>query len=258
MSFIGSIIGGGASLLGGLLNSGAASTAAGQEESAANSATQAQTGITNQQLSMIQGNTAPYTAAGSSAMSGILSMLGLGSNGGLGAGGTGGVNDWKVQNAIENTPGYKFNLSQGQQAIKNGAAGSTGISSASLTGLNNYSAGQASNYWSQYLGQLGSVAGMGESAALGSSQLQTGALGQLAGEVGSNMIGAGNAAAGGTIGSMNSIVGGINGAAGYGYLGSLGGGNGGYTYTPTSNSGFNSNGGVAQYNTSNGMYGGVG
>jgi hypothetical protein len=126
--------------------------------------------------------------------------------------------------ALANTPGYRFNLLQGQQAVTNSnAAKGLGISGAALRGAADYATGLANSTWQDqannfYRGQdaqssnyytaqnnaynrLMGTAQLGENAAA-----QTGAQGTIAaGNAGNNIVGAGAAQAAGTVGQANAF-----------------------------------------------------
>jgi hypothetical protein len=116
------------------------------------------------------------------------------------------------------TPGYQFALSQGLRAAQNQeTASGLGQSSPAMVAAAQYATGLAdqtfNERFNQYWGQnqniynmLAGPANQGESAAsaLAGVGAQTGA------NVGSNIIGAGNAQAGSDIAGANAISGGIN------------------------------------------------
>lgn len=144
-----------------------------------------------------------------------------------GASGTGSATPFD----ISKTPGYQFQLGQGLNAVNNsGAAQSGTLNSATLTGLNNYAQGQAQSYYGNYLSQLAGIAGLGQASANNSAATGANILGNLSNNVGSNIVGAGNAQAAGQIGTANAITGGLTNAAGYYSLSNLlGGSNAGGT-----------------------------
>lgn len=117
---------------------------------------------------------------------------------------------------ISKTPGYQFQLQQGEQGVKNlGAAGSGVLNSGTLTGLNNYAQGQAQSYYGNYLSQLAGIAGLGQSSANNTATNGGNILTGLGNNIASNTIGAGNAQAAGQIGSANAISSGLTNASSY-------------------------------------------
>lgn len=116
---------------------------------------------------------------------------------------------------LQRTPGYQFNLTQGLKAVQNAAAArGLGMSGAALKGASAYATGLAdSTYQNQFANavtnkelpynMLTGVASLGENAAA-----QTGSMGTTtAGNVGNNLIGAGNAAAAADMAGANAIGG---------------------------------------------------
>ena len=217
-------IGAGTSLLGGLFGSSAASQAAQEQEQAD------QKGINylqNEQTTGL-GNYSPYLSAGSTA-SGTLASL-------LGTPGQGLLQNWNqtftaptaAQAAA--TPGYQFQLQQGENAMQNSAAGQGSLlTGRTLANLNDFAQGTAStnyqntfnNALTQYnsayntflnnqnnqYSRLMGVAGQGLTAAQGAGSLLSG----LGGDISSLMAGQGAAAAAGTIGSANAWSGAMGG-----------------------------------------------
>lgn len=80
----------------------------------------------------------------------------------LGPGATGA----SQQATYANTPGYQFAVQQGQNAINRQAAASGNLySTSTLAGLSQYNTGMASQNYNNYVGQLMSMAGLGNQAA---------------------------------------------------------------------------------------------
>ena len=246
MAWIAALVGGAAALGSGVLGASASSGAANTQANAANQATATELGMFN----TTQNNLQPYIGAGSNALANLQQLLGIGNGGvggatspiltmlGIGPGGAsgGGINPATFQGS----PGYQYQLQQGENAVTNSAAANGGIGGNALRALQSTGQGVANQNWNQYLGNastafqqlignVGSVANNGQNAAanLGS----TGAA--VAGQIGSNQIGAGNALAAGQIGSANAIGGALGGvgqsASLYALLNQLqsGGGGGG-------------------------------
>ncbi len=248
MPFGGALVAGIGSIFGGLLGGSAASKAAKQQQQAE------QQGIntiqTGEDQSIARLN--PYLSSGSQA-SGILSGM-------LKTPGEGLLTPWTQQfqaptaAQAEQTPGYQFQLQQGENALQNSAAARGGLlSGRTLADLNTYAQGTASTnyqntfnnaltqYQSAYntfqnnqnntYNRLAGQQGVGLNAANTAGQITSNASGDIA----SLLAAQGKAAAGGTVGQANAWSGaipGIGGAltGGYNFLKNLnpfGGGNGG-------------------------------
>jgi hypothetical protein len=155
----------------------------------------------------------PFVSAGTNALPGLLKMLGLDSSGngtpsspilnmlGLGTGGTGQIDPTKFQSS----PGYQYQLQQGLNGVTNSYKGNIGGNA--LRELQSTGQGLANQGWNQYLsnasgayqnlvGNVSNVVGSGQGT-------------QVANQVGSNLIGAGNATAAGITGSANSTTSGL-------------------------------------------------
>lgn len=201
------LISGGTSLIGGLMSSGAASDAASTQAAAAQNAANMQM----QQYQQTREDLAPYRAYGTK-------------------GGDDLVNRLKeltapfmpTQANLEATPGYQFTRDQGLKSVQSAAAAKgLGLSGAAMKEAAKFATGLAdSTYKTQFdidqankgnaFNRLMDVTKLGANAAA-----QTGQLGMYSSKfAGDNMTGAGNAAAAGTIGSTNALVGGLNNAAG--------------------------------------------
>lgn len=116
---------------------------------------------------------------------------------------------------FQESPAYQFNLSEGRKAIEKAAASrGTMYAPATLQDIGKYSQGVASNEfqnsYSNYntnmkniWDRLYAMSGSGQNAAA-----QTGAFGTtVGGQVGENMMGAGNAQAAGIVGGSNALTG---------------------------------------------------
>lgn len=119
---------------------------------------------------------------------------------------------------FQQSPAYQFNLQQGQMAIDKAAnARSNLYAPQTLKDLSSFSQGMASNEFQNAFNnyntgigniwnRLYNVAAGGQNAAA-----QLGGFGTTtAGEIGQNVIGAGNARAAGTVGAANAFAGGVN------------------------------------------------
>jgi hypothetical protein len=210
----------------------ASSGAAGTQADAANQATATQLGMFQQG----QANVAPWLQAGQGSLAQLQRALGL--TGGAGPGGpgmpgnVGGQPSWRptgtqqiggtpqpgvggipmsaggadLTSILRNTPGYQWQVGQGQDAILNRASSLGGVNSgATLKALSDYTSNQADSTYQQYLQSLFNLSGTGVNAGLGIAGIGAG-VGQ---SIGGNIIGAGNAQAAGQIGTANAISGGL-------------------------------------------------
>lgn len=130
---------------------------------------------------------------------------------------------------VENTPGYNFVLGQGEKAVTNAAAArGLGTSGYALKGAATFAKGLADSTYAERFGmarsnredifnKLMGIAGLGESAAAGNAgnAVTTGA------NVGSNIIGAGNAQAAGSIAGTNAAAGALGDLGQYAFLNKL-------------------------------------
>jgi hypothetical protein len=214
----------GASLLGGILGSNASGQAAKEEIQALQKA----------QASLQQDETqgkqslAPYLGAGSQA-TGLLSDM-------LSTPGQGLLTPWTQQFTAPTaaqaaaTPGYQFQLQQGENAIQNSAAARGGLlSGGTLADLNNYAQGTAStNYQNTFSNALTQYQNAYQTflnnqnntynRLAGQSAQGLGAAGQnvnlitgIGGDIASLYGAQGTAAAQGTIGSANAMSGALGG-----------------------------------------------
>lgn len=121
-----------------------------------------------------------------------------------------------TQADFQSSPGYNFQLQQGLDAVNNNAA-AKGPTGNTLKDLMTYGEGLANQDWwnaynaytgrqNQTFNMLSGVSGSGQSAAA-----NLGGIGaNTAGQIGNNVIGAGNASAAGTIGASNAFGGAAN------------------------------------------------
>ena len=228
----------GASLISGVLGSNASTSAANTQASAANNATQLQQNMFNTE----QANVQPWLQSGNLSLAQLNNFLGQGSTTGTPSSGTVGQSDYVAGTSptavasgtngitagaglqpfnpqnLQNTPGYEFQLQQGENALSNNMTQGQGANSGNvLKGLNNYAQGAASteyqsayNNYMQQLQQtysmLSGQSGVGANAALGVA-----GIGQSTGaSIGNNITSAGAAQAAGQVGSANAISGGIS------------------------------------------------
>lgn len=127
-------------------------------------------------------------------------------------------------------PGYQWRLQQGAQGVMNtAAAGSGSLSGPALKALMEYNQGAASQEYGaafdrfqtqqgNIFQRLSSIAGLGQNAAagVGNQAVATG------GNIGANIVGAGNAAAAGQIGAANAYGGALSDLGSLGYLYAMG------------------------------------
>ncbi len=100
--------------------------------------------------------------------------------------------------AFYNSPNYQFALSQGEQAINRNASASGGAySTSTLTNLDKFAAGTASQQYQSYVGNLLSMAGLGATATQGTANAGL----QTANNVSAAQVGIGNANASGILGA---------------------------------------------------------
>lgn len=197
----GAALGAGASILG-------SSKAANAQKDSAASATAAQ----RQMFDITQQNLQPYNQTGQNALQKANALAGT-------------FNFDPTMAQISQTPGFQFENYFGQKAVNNAAA-AKGLanSGAALKGAANYATGLAGTNWQNYfnaaqqqyqtnLGGLQNIANLGENAAAGVGNAAT----QTGGQIGNNIIGAGNAQAA----AYNTAAGGVNNAIGTGVGGYL-------------------------------------
>lgn len=112
---------------------------------------------------------------------------------------------------LSNLPGYQFQLQQGNQAVQRNLAASGLLQSgAAGKALQQYGQGVASNYATQYINGLQSLAGIGQTSVQSTGNLGANA----ANQIGSNQIYSGNAQASAYANSANAFNSGLNGVAG--------------------------------------------
>lgn len=200
------------------LSSSAASSAADTQAAAADRASAA----SQAQAAQTRADLLPYNQLGQQGQEQLASLFGLNGAGNkanaLQSFGLSGLTFQPTQAQLAATPGYQFNLAQGQNAVANSsAAQGRGISGAALKGAANYATGLANNtlltqqgIFQQNLGNvvggLSNIGNLGENAAA-----QTGSLGTAnTNASNASAIGGANALASGQVGSANAISGGLN------------------------------------------------
>lgn len=241
-------VGAAGSIAGSVIGGNAATSAAKTQADAAKQAAQ----IQQQEFNTTTANEAPFLAAGNNSLAALMQGLGL-SPGSTGNIANGSLNAPFDPSKLAQTPGYQWQLGQGEQAVTNAASATGGVGGGNtLKALTNYGQGLASTTYQQQLadymaqqqqsfGQLQTVAGSGQNAAA-----QLGALGnQSATTIGNDLTSGAAATAAGQVGSANALTGGISGLSsnfllasllgggGAGALGGLGGIGGSQTYNTT-------------------------
>lgn len=183
-----------------VIGSNAAQSASHAQAEATNNATTAQENMFGVQ----QANNKPYMDAGYKALDEIQGNMST-------------YNQPFTMKQFQEDPGYQFDLQQGEQALQNSSAASGHmISSQQLGNASNYAQSMASNEFNNAFNRyqtnnqnsfnrLASVAQLGQTGTASTN----GAAQNAANNISSNMIGAGNASAAGTIGTANAISSGI-------------------------------------------------
>jgi hypothetical protein len=209
---VGGLIGGVGSIVGGLIGARASRDAASSQQQAAQQASDVQRQIFERQVEL----QAPFREAGLKGQNRLLELLGLG--GDVNAPGYGKYATAEFTPAMfQADPGYAFRMSEGMKALERSAAARGGLlSGASMKGIQRYGQDLASqeytNAFNRFqamragtLNPLQSLSGGAQTSA----NVLTGAAGTLGQQLGSNIIGAGNAQAAGQIGSANALMGGL-------------------------------------------------
>lgn len=202
------LISAGTSIAGGIMGSSAASKAAKQQAQSAQNALDFQKEVFGQQ----QQNQQPFLDQGKVSLAKLMEGI---SNGTFGAG------HLPTAEEARATPGYQFNLAEGQNAIERGQAAAGGaFTGGTLKALGRFTSGLADSTYQQTVNnvlannqqnfaQLFAPAQLGENAV--ASINNTGS--QVSQNVGNLMTQQGNAQAAGTVGSANAISGGLSGAS---------------------------------------------
>lgn len=180
--------------------------AAGAQRDASNRANLTQ----SEQYAQTRADQAPWRAEGSQAVSALGQYYGLGGVNSDGSpNGSASIPDYN--SILSGLPGYQFQRDQGNQAVqRNLAAAGLLQSGAAGKALQQYGQGVASNYATQYVNGLQSLAGLGQT-----SVQSTGNIGaNTANQIGANQIYSGNAQASGYAATGNAINSGLSGIAG--------------------------------------------
>lgn len=199
-------------IVGGVIGAGGSLLAGGMQSSAADKSAQLQW----DEFQQTQKNEQPYLNAGSDALTALEHGLGIGTDDG--SKGYGALMKKFTAKDYHQSPGYQFQLNQGNQQLLNTSSATGGVNSGNtLKALTQYGQGlanqdyqQADNNFTQRqeqeFGMLDTVAGSGQNAAA-----NLGALGnQAAATAGQDIMSGANGAAAGLVGGLNSISGGVN------------------------------------------------
>lgn len=203
-------------VVGGIVASNNARTAAAEQDHANSLAIQNQQNM----LASQQASAAPYLASGNKSLASLNSQM------------PDLTRQFTMQD-FQSSPGYQFQLQQGQQSLQRSAASKGLLNSVGTQqNLDNYSQGLANQDYQQALGNFTNSQQQRYNMLSGLSQqgLQatgmTNAAAQNAGNnISNNMIGQGNASAAGIIGSGNAVNGslssGMNGYVNYSMMNQL-------------------------------------
>ena len=189
------LIGAGISAYGANQQRGAIGAASGAQQSANQQALAEQ----RRQYELAQNNLSPWYQAGREAIQQQRALMGLGGD------------SANQLSALANSPGYRFRLQQGQQALDAGLAARGGMGSGkSMAAANEYGQNFASNEYGNRLNQLAGLSGTGQNVAqnmgtMGANYAQNygGTLQGGANALGSAYLNAANA-------TQSSLLGGAN------------------------------------------------
>lgn len=188
-------------IAGGLIQAGAAGKAADARVAASEEAG----ALVGGQYQETREDLAPWRTAGTGALGEYQAQLGLGGE----------------ATPFETTPGYEFQLAEGQKAVERSQlAGGLGQSGATAKALTRFGQGLASTEYQNYLTRLSGLAGMGLGATTATGQFGA----QAAGRQGQYLTAGGEARASGYLGKADAytgMIGGLSNLAG-GYFGGLG------------------------------------
>ena len=202
----------GAIVVSSVMGSQASKSAAKTQAGAAAEATAAQERMFERQVELQE----PFRKAGMAGQNRLMQLLGLGEDKTAADYGKYASAEFGMDKFTAD-PGYAFRVSEGMKALDRTAAARGGlISGAALRGATRYGQEMGSqeyqNAFNRYqtsrantLNPFQSLAGVAQSSA----NTLTGAAGQLGQQMGSNIIGAGNAAAAGQVGAANAISQGV-------------------------------------------------
>lgn len=217
-----------ATAIGGIAQASAAKKAASAQAQAAEASIAEQRASTEAQIAeqrrafeITQANLDPYRQAGNTANAAVMYELGLGARPEGYAG-------------FQATPGYQFQLDQGNRSINALAGARGGLNSGrTLQALADYNQGLASQEYGNFYNRLAGLQGIGANAAAGVGSAAQNTAGNVGNALQNRTAGItnaygdiGNARASGAIGGANALSGAINNGIGiWAYQQGLGGGN---------------------------------
>lgn len=152
----------GAAVIGGVATVVSGNKAAGaQKDAAAQSVAEQQ-----RQYDQTRTDQAPWRTAGAGALSKLAGLYGVDTGNGAAK-----VPNDQLYDEFRATPGYGFQMSEGLKAVDRGAA-ARGLlgSGAAVKGEQRFGAGLADSTYNQYVNQLQSLAGVGQTATQATSQ----------------------------------------------------------------------------------------
>jgi hypothetical protein len=196
----------------GIYGASQARGAASSQQAAAQQASDVQRDIFERQVEL----QTPFREAGLAGQNRLLELLGIGGTKGAPGYGRYATAEFGMDK-FKTDPGYAFRMSEGMKALERSAAARGGLlSGATLKGTQRYGQDLASqeyqNAFNRYQAERAGTLNPYQALA-GTAQTSANVLGQQAGQLGqqlgSNIIGAGNAQAAGQIGAANAIVGGL-------------------------------------------------
>jgi len=194
------------------MGSQASKSAANTQANAAAQASDAQRAMFERQVELQE----PFRQAGLKGQNRLLELLGLGEDKNVPGYGKYATAEFGMDKFTAD-PGYAFRMSEGMKALERSAAARGGLlSGATLKGTQRYGQDLASQeyqnafnrYQAERAGTLNPYQALAGTAQT-SANVLGGQAGQLGQQLGSNIIGAGNAQAAGQIGQANAIVGGL-------------------------------------------------
>ena len=230
----GAAIAAGGAILGSVISSNGAQDAAQTQADAANNASAQQMAMYNQNVQRL----APWTGAGQTALGNLQSLVGNGANG---------IATSPFSAAMyQQSPGYQWQMDQGTQAVMNHAGALGGLNSGNtLKALQTYGQGlanqdyyQAANQYANWQNQIYNMTSGLSNTGANAAGMTAGLGANTATQIGSNMMGAGNAISAGQVAGANAIGNGLSGLgnlAMYGQMnGMFGGSSGGLPAIDTS------------------------
>jgi len=197
---------------GSLLGAKASRDASSAQQQAAAQASDVQRDIFERQAEL----QAPFREAGLKGQNRLMELLGIGGTAGAPGYGRYATAEFTPEK-FQADPGYAFRMSEGMKALERSAAARGGLlSGATLRGTQRYGQDLASqeyqNAFNRYQAERAGTLNPYQALA-GTAQSSANVLGQQAGQLGqqlgSNIIGSGNAQASGYIGQANAIAGGL-------------------------------------------------